>query len=73
MTLQKPIQKEQKLRMEPDSYVRLLDSEVEAFLASGDVVRGVLIAVSKYALTLRSIDGLTVINKAYLVKVRQKT
>jgi len=65
--------KGQKPRLEHDSYVRLLDNEVEVFLADGNVVQGVLVAVSRYALTLKSSDGMTIVNKAYLVRIKGKS
>jgi hypothetical protein len=52
-----------------DPYARLLNTKVEALLSNGSKLSGVLIEVSPYAIMLENVDGVFVINKAYLIQV----
>jgi len=52
-----------------DPYARLLNTKVEALLSNGSKLSGVLVEVSPYAIMLENVDGVFVINKAYLVQV----
>jgi hypothetical protein len=52
-----------------DPYARLLNTKVEALLSNGSKVSGVLVEVSPYAIMLENVEGVFVINKAYLVSV----
>jgi biotin-(acetyl-CoA carboxylase) ligase len=58
-------------RILSDLYQQFLNSEVEAVLANGKIIQGILTGISKYALLIEDSDGLTIINKAYLVEVKQ--
>jgi small nuclear ribonucleoprotein (snRNP)-like protein len=52
-----------------DPYARLLNSKVEALLSNGSKLSGVLVEVSPYAIMLENVEGVFVINKAYLIQV----
>jgi small nuclear ribonucleoprotein (snRNP)-like protein len=54
-----------------DLYQVFLNYDVEAVLENGKIVRGRLTGISKYALLIEDSNGLTIINKAYLVEVKQ--
>jgi sRNA-binding regulator protein Hfq len=58
-------------RIPSDLYQQFLNSEVEAVLANGKIIQGMLTGISKYALLIEDSDGLTIINKAYLVEIKQ--
>jgi len=52
-----------------DPYARLLNTKVEALLSNGSKLSGVLVEVSPYAIMLENVDGVFVVNKAYLIQV----
>jgi len=54
-----------------DLYQVFLNFDVEALLENGKTIRGRLTGISKYALLIEDSNGLTIINKAYLVEVRR--
>jgi sRNA-binding regulator protein Hfq len=56
-------------KTDSDPYARLLNTKVEALLSNGSKLSGVLVEVSPYAIMLENVDGVFVINKAYLVQV----
>jgi sRNA-binding regulator protein Hfq len=57
------------VRPDSDPYTRLLNSKVEALLSNGSKLSGVLVEVSPYAIMLENVEGVFVVNKAYLVQV----
>lgn len=57
------------VKTDSDPYTRLLNTKVEALLSNGSKLSGVLVEVSPYAIMLENVDGVFVINKAYLVQV----
>jgi small nuclear ribonucleoprotein (snRNP)-like protein len=70
----KPAQKREdrgKPSIPSDLYQVFLNYDVEAVLENGKTVRGRLTGISKYALLIEESNGLTIINKAYLVEVKQ--
>jgi small nuclear ribonucleoprotein (snRNP)-like protein len=56
-------------RPDSDPYARLLNTKVEALLSNGSKISGVLVEVSPYAIMLENVEGVFVVNKAYLVEV----
>jgi hypothetical protein len=54
-----------------DLYQQFLNSKVEAVLANGKTIQGMLTGISKYAIMIEEFSGLTIINKAFLVEVKQ--
>jgi small nuclear ribonucleoprotein (snRNP)-like protein len=52
-----------------DPYARLLNTKVEALLSNGSKLSGVLVEVSPYAIMLENVEGVFVVNKAYLIQV----
>jgi hypothetical protein len=61
--------KHDKPKTDSDPYARLLNTKVEALLSNGSKLSGVLMEVSPYAIMIENVDGVFVINKAYLVSV----
>jgi sRNA-binding regulator protein Hfq len=57
------------VKTDSDPYARLLNTKVEALLSNGSKLSGVLVEVSPYAIMLENVDGVFVINKAYLIQV----
>jgi len=57
------------VKTDSDPYARLLNTKVEALLSNGSKLSGVLVEVSPYAIMLENVEGVFVINKAYLVQV----
>jgi hypothetical protein len=64
----KPV-KDNKPKTDSDPYTRLLNTKVEALLSNGSKLSGVLVEVSPYAIMLENVEGVFVVNKAYLVQV----
>jgi small nuclear ribonucleoprotein (snRNP)-like protein len=64
----KPV-KDSKPKTDSDPYARLLNTKVEALLSNGSKLSGVLVEVSPYAIMLENVEGVFVINKAYLIQV----
>jgi hypothetical protein len=58
-------------RIPSDLYQQFLNSEVEAVLANGKIIQGVLTGISKYAIMIEESSGLTIINKAFLIEVKR--
>jgi len=56
-------------KTDSDPYAHLLNNKVEALLSNGLRLSGILIEVSPYAIVLENVNGIFVINKAYLVQV----
>jgi small nuclear ribonucleoprotein (snRNP)-like protein len=72
MSLTKPPKRDKpskQPRPDSDPYARLLNSKVEAFLSNGSKLSGVLVEVSPYAIMIENVEGVFVINKAYLIQV----
>jgi|GEM_PF-4301522 small nuclear ribonucleoprotein (snRNP)-like protein len=64
----KPV-KDNEPKTDSNPYARLLNTKVEALLSNGSKISGVLVEVSPYAIMLENVEGVFVINKAYLVQV----